>query len=388
MKSKIKAAAGILTIFFTAGFATLARAENFDGLQGQLNLKMTFLNETPSLGSNGISYLPSLRKPLYFGERFKIDGEATVNIHAASGREEGQPRLNLKKEVTPHRFWGRIFSDDIEARLGLQKISFGPGKTLRALQWFDHIDPHDPTAFTKGVQAALMRGYLENNTNLWGWILYGNRDAIGISPFSTAREQPEFGGRIQFPVRDSELAFSFHQRSIEANLHSSQSHSDLKREEKTENRIGFDGQWDLGFGLWTEWTLIQIEKSKDLPRQHLSIALGGDYTFDVGNGLYCSLEVMQNEVSSDSQEYTNKSERIMAWTQQYPLDLLDQLSLITLWNSEQEGESFYGSWKRIYDDTMINMSLFYKASPKRKTGQSQPARIEERGIQFVIQYNH
>ena len=40
----------------------------------------------------------------------------------------------------PYRFWTRYSNEKLEARLGLQKIIFGPTQILRPLSWFDSFD--------------------------------------------------------------------------------------------------------------------------------------------------------------------------------------------------------------------------------------------------------
>ena len=67
----------------------------------------------------------------------------------------GDYAINNTEE--PYRLWLRYSSDQIEARLGLQKIAFGPAMALRSLAWFDTIDPKDPTGQTDAVEAFRLR---------------------------------------------------------------------------------------------------------------------------------------------------------------------------------------------------------------------------------------
>lgn len=120
---------------------------------------------------------------------------------------------------------------------------------IRPLMWFDKIDPRDPLQLTDGVWGILGRYYFLNNANLWGWVLYGNEDAKTWEIGNTSQRQPEWGGRFQTPVPRGEMGLSFHHRlSDTINLDTLISLNDLV----PENRIGLDGKWDVGVGLWFE----------------------------------------------------------------------------------------------------------------------------------------
>ena len=53
----------------------------------------------------------------------------------------------------PYRLWLRYSIYLIEARLGLQKIAFGPAMVLRSLAWFFTMDPKYPNGTTFAVEA-------------------------------------------------------------------------------------------------------------------------------------------------------------------------------------------------------------------------------------------
>ena len=363
----------------------LAFAESQHTYQGQLNLWLTFPQEKPQPGENGARYLPGFRTRMVLQDGMEFEGEASINLYLTSSQTSEK---SWQESVKAHRLWGRIFSENLEIRLGLQKINWGPGKTLRALQWFDQIDPTDHSGFTDGVFALLVRQYFANNANLWGWILYGNQHAMGISPFTTLKYQPEFGGRVQIPVEHGEAGFTIHHRRIDA------SHwvEDMQEKEKTENRFGLDAQWDLGLGLWLEFTLIEIEKTKSLPQQQRHSVLGIDYTLDVGNGVFTALEAMQIQTNSPSESIETSTQWIAALTQNYPLNLLDHVGLITLWNTEQKTAKMHVNWQRVQDDLIWNVAYFYnETSVEPASGDSSSANsriVRDRGLKLVIQYNH
>lgn len=137
----------------------------------------------------------------------------------------------------------------MEVRLGLQKINFGSANMLRPLMWFDQLDPRDPLQLTDGVWGLLGRYYFLNNANLWVWGLYGNNQQKMWETGNTYSGFPELGGRFQTPVPRGELAFTYHYRKADLSEHSLLSNQPTS---VGENRVGIDGKWDLGVGLWFE----------------------------------------------------------------------------------------------------------------------------------------
>ena len=64
-----------------------------------------------------------------------------------------------RREAKFYRCFARLSHQRSAVRVGLQQLNFGPGRILRALQWFDQLDSRDPTQFTLGVYGALLRQY-------------------------------------------------------------------------------------------------------------------------------------------------------------------------------------------------------------------------------------
>ena len=93
-------------------------------------------------------------------------GRVYVGDYAISSNEE------------PYRLWLRYSSDQIEARLGLQKIAFGPAMVLRSLAWFDTIDPKDPTGQTDAVEAFRLRVFPTSSLALWLWSINNDQDTL------------------------------------------------------------------------------------------------------------------------------------------------------------------------------------------------------------------
>jgi hypothetical protein len=161
---------------------------------------------------NGGRYIPQLNYELRGSDEKLIDFEASANIYGNAGFEPFTSG-SFNGDVKPYRFWGRYSTSQFEFRVGLQKINFGSATILRPLMWFDQIDPRDPLKLTDGVWGALARYYFLNNSNIWFWGLYGNKNRKGWEILPSQKNIPEFGGRFQAPVPKGEAGLSFHHRT-------------------------------------------------------------------------------------------------------------------------------------------------------------------------------
>ncbi|MGK5091289.1 hypothetical protein WDW89_04635 [Deltaproteobacteria bacterium TL4] len=377
--------------FLSLGFFCVLWADQTFDFHGEASTWLDLERGNWDTDEGGVRYLPTLtpqwtRK---FQSGWNADAEIAVNFYVdvIQNSDEG---IESSGDSKAHRLWGRIYTDDLEIRIGLQKINFGPGKILRPLQWFDRIDPLDPTKFTEGVRALLLRNYSANDSNYWIWILYGNRDGMGISPFSTWQDQPEFGGRFQLPVSNGEIAFSLHQRDINVGRYYGILMSEALDVKASEDRIGLDGQWDVGVGIWMESVLLQID-SGVIHQQFIGM-LGTDYTFDFGRGLYCSLEIMEVQVSNESKQEVQTSWTV-AYNQSYSLSLLDQVLLIGLLNHSQNENitTLNIAWQRTYDDFLVNTGLQLKQNGSNRSGdvvEGFSDNSQQNTIRLLLQYNH
>ena len=140
-----------------------------------------------------------------------------------------------------HRYWVRYSSEKLEARLGLQKIVFGPSFVLRSLSWFDTIDLKDPTGQTDGVEAFRLRWFSSNSLSIWSWSILNDQDSLA------------FGGRAEVSINMGDLGFTYHQdpsKSLQTNGQISipilSSH----------NRVAIDYRYDGFIGFWNETAVI------------------------------------------------------------------------------------------------------------------------------------
>jgi len=351
---KNRTAITIFVIVLACGLIPVKRAlaEPEIGFQGEVTGWAAFEDNSQSRGEMGFRYLPELNLSMHLSDELMLDGQATANLYGTYQKTEGTAAEADHVEKI-HRFWARIYTDQAGIRLGRQEISFGPGKILRSLKWFDQKDSRDPTGFTDGVDALLFRYYFEDNANLWIWSMTGNDEPPGISILNTADNTWETGGRVQIPVGSAELGLSVHQRQVDR----ISSLVPLTKQLQ-ENRIGFDLAWDLGVGLYLETSYLQLEKNPLIPENQLFLTLGCDYTFDIADGLSSIVEVMGVDLQSDSNDSVNGTLWLAAVSEQISLNLLDQLQIMVFRNFESGITTLQTSWQRTTDDWILNLMLY------------------------------
>ncbi|MGE5400550.1 MAG: hypothetical protein ACM3S2_09110, partial [Ignavibacteriales bacterium] len=271
----------------------------------------------------------------------------------------------------------RYTTPQSEIQAGLQKINFGPAQLLRALMWFDKVDPRDPLKLTDGVYALRYKYSFMDNSNIWLWGLYGNKDPKGFEQFQSSKNMPEFGGRLQMPVPAGELAATIHTRQADAGTFNYR-----------ENRFALDGRWDIGIGLWFE-SVLQNTITDMLPyKWNKVVTLGGDYTFPLGNGIYFLAEHMLSD-ASDKILTSNTSSQISALMLTYPLGVLDNLAVQQYYNWQDKSLYQYYQWQRTYDNFIINLGLFhYPENGQGMFSSSKNIPAAGYGLQLILVYNY
>ncbi len=327
----------------------------------------------------GFRYLPALSVQKGLGRDYSLDAQVSLDIQASLSTASFDS-LDHRAEVDPYRLWARLSSSQTEIRLGLQKINFGPARLLRSLRWFDQLDPRDPLGLTEGVWGLLGRYYFLNNANIWLWGLYGNEETKGWETFPTLDESAEWGGRVQLPLLGGEVGAVFHHRRADLKEISAPSASEL--------RLGLDGRWDAGVGLWFEAALTCRDTDQALFRYEKFLTLGLDYTFSLGNGLGLILEHLVRDLSADFWEL-DQGRSLSALSLSYSLGLHDSLGLIAHFDWTGEEAYLQVSWKRVYDRWTFYLIGF--ANPDRdvpglegKGGFSAPGK----GAMFVFSFSH
>ena len=295
----------------------------------------------------GARYIPKLDYAIPLDSSKTLDFQISADIYGATlfspfYKEETDGYID------PYRIWARYKGRQFEIRAGLQKIDFGVATLLRPLQWFNEIDPRDPLGLTDGVYAVLGRYYFLNNANVWVWGLYGNENTRGFDTVETYKYDPEFGGRVQFPVPKGELGVSYHHRTAD----SEGLPGTPEFEKIPENRIALDGKWDVEIGLWFEASYIHKSKDVGILTNQTLLNLGMDYTFGIGSGLNAVAEHLITSFDTDPFQFVNNT-NLTALHLTYPLGLFDNLSAIV-----------YKDW------TLNNMTFFmsYEHQFKKLTG--------------------
>ncbi len=266
--------------------AQSARPQAAD-LHGQASAWLTTNPESPPLVQTGLRYLPNLLVKEPLGGGIDADMEVSLNAYAIV-RTAGDKHPSSEWHARPYRLWLRLSTDRLEVWIGLQKINFGSAMLLRPLMWFDWLDPRDPLQLTDGVYAGLARYYFTNNVNIWLWGLYGNNNTKGLEAVPTEARTFEFGGRVQSPLWIGEIGVTYHNRRADLSPLVF-AHDDGSSLIAPEDRLGLDGKWDIGIGVWFEGVLVRQESG----------LLGAQYQrqWDGRGGLYHSCR--ERHVCSD-----------------------------------------------------------------------------------------
>ncbi len=377
------------TAFLLLGIlSTLSRTElraEF-GFQGQLSFWLAFHDRPLSEGSSGLRYIPGLSWKKTLGGGLTIDAEASANAYGAVQGSSFRD-LGTSGKIKPYRVWVRFAGGRFEARLGLQKINFGSAMLLRPLMWFDSIDPNDPLQLTDGVYGLLFKYTFLNNANIWLWGLYGNDAASGWQTIPTLGKAPEFGGRIQVPSFSGEMALSFHHRRLDTG----RSPEPLPPGEKgdvPEDRIGFDGKWDIGPGVWIEAGLTRQGFVRFPLKYQKALSLGLDYTFSLGHGLHLLAEHLEFDASSGAWT-SGQTLSLTALTMDYPLGLLDRIQGVVFHNWTNGDWYRLATWRRTYDKWSFFLIGFWNPAQYRiYAGQRQGNLFAGKGFQIMAVFNH
>lgn len=322
----------------------------------------------------GITYIPELRIAHPLAEGKGLDAEISLNSYTwawlDSPKDFGDnARLKL------YRSWLRYYTSQLEVRLGLQRINFGPAKILRTLMWFDRLDIRDPLELTDGVYSALMRYFFLNNANIWVWGLYGNEGLKGSEIYETDEHKMELGGRFQYPLPRGEIAFSVNRRFI--NQEDWRKKTSMCMQDGLENRFALDGNWDIGIGLWFETSAGEIRIGRNEKLWQNMLTVGSDYTF--AGGIHVLFEHFFQSTKSDIQQLDER-DNISALSIDYRLNIMDKLNGIAYYVWNQERVYYYFGWLRTYDNWRLNLCAF---SSREETGA-----FGEQGAQFMVIYNH
>ncbi|MFC1822068.1 hypothetical protein ACFL9T_05125 [Thermodesulfobacteriota bacterium] len=333
--------------------------------------------------TSGLRYIPQLNLLHSINEDSTLDAEVSIDALFSSDEDDKDNHY----DIDFYRLWLRYAASQYEVRAGLQKISFGSAMLLRPLMWFDQLDPRDPLQLTDGVYGLLFRYYFLNNANIWLWGLYGNDDPKGWELIPSDPRRPELGGRLQIPLFSGEMALSYHHRKADLN-EGLFGLIPLGDQSISENRIGLDGKWDIGVGIWFEGAFIH--KDVDTPGYpYLTLVdVGMDYTFNLGNGLTTLMEYFVFNMSEHAFGSSEKNS-LLALSLNYPMGMLDNLSGIVYYDREQSEWYRYVNWQRKYDQWAFNIIGFWNPDQFQLfQGAAEHTQFSGKGIQLLVVFNH
>ncbi|UCF63662.1 MAG: hypothetical protein JSW33_14040 [bacterium] len=334
----------------------------------------------------GLRYIPDLMMGKYWDD-YTLDSEISLNMYGVVQFEHNQDATLTYDEFDSYRIWIRFAASQFELRAGLQKINFGSAMLLRALMWFDSIDPRDPLQLTDGVWGLSARYFFLNNTSIWFWSLYGNDQNRGWDVFASDKNSPEFGGRLQVPLLTGEFALTYHYRKIESKkrpmLNNLSGNSTIP-----ENRIGFDGKWDIEVGVWAEAAIVHRELDFKAYNYQRQTNLGVDYTFELGNGLYAIAEYFTFSLTEKVFE-AGEDVSLTALSLNYPLGLLDDLTAIVYYEIDNQDWYCFFQWQRTYDNWRFYLMGFWNPDQYQLfPGTVQYNLYAGKGVQLLLVFNH
>jgi hypothetical protein len=349
-------------------------------LTGQASAWLTSKPDTAVISQTGLRYIPEVvvRHPL--GGDWGATLDLSANGYATGDYGQGRG-AQFDGTVKPYRAWLRVATHTLETRVGLQKINFGSATLFRPLMWFDRVDPRDPLQLTDGVWGALARYYFLNNTNVWGWALYGNTGPKGWEAVPTEPRSVEYGGRLQTPVPAGEVGAAFDRRSAELRALPGGTFV-------PEDRWGLDGKWNLGVGLWGEAALVHQRTTLAIPHYQRFWTLGADYTLGVGNGLYVLAEYARIEAPASplgGGPFSGFSGLLL----NYPVGLVDRISAIVYRGWQQHQWFRILTWQRTYDAWTLYMLGFWNPSQVQAVlPQQQSQSFAGSGLELMVTFNH
>jgi len=318
------------------------------------------------LNQTGLRYIPTWSADFLQTGQFSLDAEIAGNLSVQ--KEASEPGLSLPSNWARfHRGWVRLTTDRFEARLGLQKITFGSARLFRPLAWFDQLDPRDPQKYTAGVTGLRLRYDFSNNAGLWVWSIY---DELDLSDYSASDQPAEFGGRFINPIGPGEISVAYNFTAADS----------------SESRFGLTGVWDIGIGVWFELAMTNVELAANPDWQSL-LTIGSDYTFGIGNGLTITGEYFIVDISEE--KFGNEYRAgLFGLIGNYPANIMDNLALFSVYYPD--GNFFYSlvNWQRIYDNWLVQVGIYFLSGDELPTLGSAMSTVGNKGFQLNLVYNH
>ncbi len=353
---------------------------------GQASAWFSLGTGAPSTPRFGLRYIPQLSLGSDDGKGHRLDAEFAVKAYLV-GAAPAWRDLETEGKIREYRMWIRLSSPRTELRAGLQKINFGSAAIFRPLMWFDRIDARDPLQITDGIWGLVGRAYFANNANIWMWGLVGNKNPKGWETSPTKKSRVEYGARVQTPLFKGEFALTYHRRT--ADLSGLPLPAGIDGDFFVpEDRVGIDGKWDVGIGVWFEAALVcQNHAALALPFQR-SFVVGGDTTFGIGNGLTVLAEHFEL-ANTEKALGGGEGLRLTALSLSTSVGLLDDLAAFVYydWKGRQLFRTI--SWRRTYDSWQFLLLGFWNPEESPFFEAEEGSNLfGGRGIQIMVVFNH
>ena len=259
----------------------------------------------------------------------------------------------LYNNESHHRYWVRYSSDKLEARLGLQKIVFGPSQILRSLSWFDTIDLRDPTGQTDGVEAFRLRGFPSNTLSMWSWAINNDQDTLS------------FGWRVELSTNQGEWGFTYHQDPSKSLQMAGQ---ETIPDFGSHNRLAVDYRYDGFIGFWNESALISSDRS-----EIIMATVGADYTLPIATGILVMME--STHVSREANDSIS-SQTFTAFMASMPMGMFYNIMLISTLDWDENNSYNYLRFSSAFDSFSINCMVSIN-----------PSEVDN-SIQLMFIYDH
>jgi hypothetical protein len=151
-----------------------------------------------------------------------------------------------------------------------------------------------------------------------------------------------------------------------------------------EDRVGLDGKWDVGMGLWFEVSVIRTDSTVLRDRWRPSYCLGADYTFGIGRGLTLVGEHFYLDGTvprlSPSAEL-----KLTALTATYPVGVANTLTGAVYYEWSRDDVYRFVEWRRTYDHWRVHLIGFW--NPDRASifaPGSQTSALTGKGVELVV----
>jgi hypothetical protein len=155
-----------------------------------------------------------------------------------------------------------------------------------------------------------------------------------------------------------------------------------------ENRVGIDGKWDLGVGLWVEGSWIGKNKNLGKYTNNETVNIGTDYTFGLGNGLNIIIEHLITSYDETAFSFSN----VVSFTglsASYPIGLFNNISAIVFYNWGNNSVYNFINWRRQLDKFSLYLMAYWNPDNyiMPQFGGTE-ALFAGKGIQIMLAFNH